>query len=245
MNYKSRLAYESTCERFKEYCDGTGHSMYFWRWSFKEHYLDGQIGFVMNRVLTFVRNRYRSEPILFGGIRVMERHKSGRPHVHCIVNKRIPIDWLQEEGHKYGLGWCWVERVEKYRAAISYIAKYLEKANEFKGTRIPVWGTIGHAPFRTTSSAIIITNERTKFMSRIRREIFGDAKLPNWLARAVYQSWHIGYLEREDFIIWKACTCLHGVNCWEAWEALNWPVWYIQQEMEGIGQRDLDGRIPF
>jgi len=244
MNTKSRTAFASTAKRFTDYCTALDTGIYFWTFTLRNEYKDFQAPYIFSRVMTTVKDRYRHDSILFGGVRVIERQKKGRPHWHALVNKRIPIDWLEHVGAPLGMGWMWVEQARSSRAAVSYLSKYLQKenGNGFTGLGMPVWGTIGHAPFRTVSKDIIIRSVYTRFLARLRKGIFGDKPFPNWLAREVYQSHHVGYLEREDFMIWYARE--HGFFGWEAWETLGWPEWLMQQEMEGIGVRDYDGRIP-
>lgn len=246
MSIKSEKAFFSTCNRFADYCASLDTGMFFWSFTLRKEMHDWQVPYVFGRLMVMVKDRYRYDDVLFGGVRVIERQKkSKRPHWHALINKRVPIDWLETVGRPLGVGWMWVEKARTRKGAIDYLGKYIGKdiQNSFVGTRMPVWGTVGHAPFRTTKADIVISNEKTRFMSRIRREVFGDAAMPNWLARDVHQSHHVGYRERDDFIIWHAKQ--HDLRTGAAWEPLNWPEWKMQQETEGLGVSDWDGRIPF
>jgi len=247
MNKKSELAFRSTANRFADYCRNLDTGVYYWTFTLRRHYKDYQAPYIFSRFMRMVQDKYRHDDVLFGGLRVIERQKKnhGRPHWHALVNKRIPIDWMEDAGWPLGLGWMWVEEVKSYKAVTRYLEKYFSKDFDsgFERLGMPVWGTIGHAPFRTVSTDIRIETPATRFMSRLRKEVFGDLALPNWLARHVHSSHHVGYPEREDFIVFHARR--HDLSSWKAWETLTYPEWLMQQEIEGIGERDLDGRLPF
>lgn len=246
MKVKSEWAFNSTVNGFRQYCDDLKTGMFFWTFTLRKDFADSSAPYVFRRVINQVYEKYRDEVPLFAGVRVIQRQPgSGRAHWHALVNKRIPIDWLQDIGWEWGLGWCWVERVDNPAKAVGYLSRYFQRTDEqaWRVSGMPVWGTIGHAPFRTTCADIKIETPYTKFLSRVRREVFGGQSMPNWLAKEIFKSWHLGYQEREDFIIWYAKE--RDWLTWEAWEPLSWTVWLMQQELQGIGERDLDGRMPF
>jgi len=190
-----------------------------------------------------VKNYYKTDAVLFSGVRVIERHKSGRIHWHAIVNKRLPIDHMLKIGRPLGIGRMGVKEVWKTAGAIDYLAEYLRKDVVVgQGVRLQVWNTIGYAPYRVGKADVVVDSPLTRFLGRLRRELFVTQPVPNWLYRDVANSWHIGYPEREQAIIdWAQDHW--GQYDWFA--PLHWPVWLFQQELCGIGENPLDGRVPF
>jgi len=250
MQYRSKLAYEATVRAFLQNCAENNTGVYFWTFTTRKVHRLPEYGYIWSRFITSIRNEYRFDLPTLGGIRTIELQKRGAVHWHCLINRRLPVDRIREIGKPYGIGWMYVDKADSPRRASNYISKYIEKDGgaAFKNTGMPVWGTIGFAPWRTTVKQIIIRNEYTKFLSRVRSEIFGTESLPSWLARDIYQSWHIGYRVREDYIIWFAKERQsqgHDIRTWACWEPLRYKVWHIQQETEMIGHNDYDGLVPF
>jgi len=250
MTYKSRLAWEATCRAFVLDCQQQETGMYFWTFTTRKVHRLPEYKFMWNRFLRDIFNEWPYDLPRLGGIRTIQLQKRGALHWHCIINKRLPIDRLEEMGYKHGLGWMWVEKIESPKRAINYVARYIEEGIKtgFEGTRMKTWGTLGFAPWKTRVSQIKVRNECTAFIQRLRKEFFNDTTIPSWLAREVYQCWHIGYKVREDFICWSAKEAQakgHDLKTWACWDTMRLPVWNIQRETDGVGEDCYDGRIPF
>jgi hypothetical protein len=63
---------------------------------------------------------------------VLELHKSGMPHLHLLVDRYIPIEWLRKSWTHVGGGFeIKIKRVQ-VRSAAAYISKYLSKQLRMK-----------------------------------------------------------------------------------------------------------------
>lgn len=246
MSQKSDEAFDRTARRFFQQCEADGEKAYFWYFTTKEVLPDWEYCYIWKKFVSAVQKLYRYEEIQLNGFRVIERQGRGAIHWHAIVNKRLPIDRLLKIGKPLGMGRMGVKAVWSPAGATRYLRDYLTKDAVFSpGVRLKRWATIGPAGhWAIRKNDIIIENDHSRFCSRIRKELFGPNPIPSWLCLAIYRSWHAGYQEREDFIIW------HARENWAkgmavAFEPLNWSVWLIQRECEGVGDRDMDGLIPF
>jgi len=245
MSQKSDWAFDRTAERFFESVENQGERAYFWYFTIPEAIPDWEVSFRWMRFIGEIQNIYRHEIVTLNGFRVIERQANGRLHYHAIVNKRIEISHARRIGKRYGIGRMAVKKVWSPKGATAYLREYLSK-DPVKGIgcRIKRWGTIGFAPWSVKQVDVCIENDHTRFCARVRKEFSPDKPLPNWLVLDIYKSWHAGYREREDFICWHARENM-SKGMAAAFEPLGWAVWLIQREMDGIGERDMDGLIPF
>lgn len=121
--------------------------VYMWTITFKKAESDDVAMYRWNQMHTEIKNNYP----LCQGLRVTERHPgevifgeeiSHGLHFHLLLNWRIPKDWLEKQGHKWGFGFTFVRKVTIEDAL--YCGKYLMKEN---GTELKrggrKWGTVG------------------------------------------------------------------------------------------------------
>lgn len=248
ISLKSRYAYKMTCENFTQYAKDTGSGLYFWTFTLRKAQEDSFVGGMFSAFIRRVCHWYRLDMVPLGGVRVIERHKSGVPHWHSVVNKRIPVDELRKLGKRFGIGRMEVKKVYYSRGAFDYLREYMEKEKTFqgRGVRLSKWSTFGFTPFATKVNDVVCENSATRALSRVRSEAFNGERVPNWLCRDLIGSMHLDYRERLDFIIWRAKELrAQGKDEGLCWDTFGWEPWLIQQEMEGIGERHLDGRLPF
>lgn len=110
----------------------------------------------VNRELTLSFKRLRKRMKIAEAFRymlVVERHKSGLPHYHCLlheVSQDKPIrKSVLEAFWPWGFGqWRLVDSADQIRAA-RYVAKYLSKSSEARvraSLQYGRWGEEGHAP---------------------------------------------------------------------------------------------------
>src|SRR5262245_8786744 len=60
-------------------------------------------------------------------IAVLELHKSGVAHLHVLIDRYIPKEWLDSAWKAVGGGFTWINDVDVHRVSV-YISKYLTKA---------------------------------------------------------------------------------------------------------------------
>src|SRR5262245_38625426 len=60
-------------------------------------------------------------------IAVLEHHKSGVAHLHVLIDRYIPKEWLDSAWKAVGGGFTWINLVDVHRVS-AYISKYLTKA---------------------------------------------------------------------------------------------------------------------
>src|SRR5262249_49769699 len=60
-------------------------------------------------------------------IAVLEHHKSGVAHLHVLIDRYIPKEWLDRAWNAVGGGFTWINYVDVHRVS-AYISKYLTKA---------------------------------------------------------------------------------------------------------------------
>ena len=245
MSFRSETAFASTGKRFGEYLRDKGESAYFWTFTASEKHPDWFYAYMWKSFVREIGARFRYDYPGLHGIKTIQRHRKGGLHWHCIINKRVDVNWARRVGAKYGIGRIMrVEQVRNLKGALDYTKRYIgREAIKGQGCRLQSWGTIGRAPYAVRVRDIVVENDNTRFISRLRSEYFGGP-VPNWLCLDVCRSMHGGYREREDFIMFKPREARDAGKV-PTWEELSYPVWLIQREMDGVGERVLDGRLPF
>jgi len=245
MSQKADWAFDRTAERFFQQVEADGEKAYFWYFTVKDEVPDWEVSYRWKRFILDILDLFRHDITTMNGFRVIERQTNGRLHYHAIVNKRIPIEQARRIGARYGIGRMAVKKVWSPKGATHYLREYLSKDPvKGNGCRLKRWGTIGTAGhWAVKQSEVRIVTDHSKLAARIRKEFFPEP-MPNWLILDIYRSWHAGYYEREEFICWYAReNWSRGLAV--AFEPLTWQVWLIQQEMDGAGERQMDGLIPF
>lgn len=84
------------------------------------------------------------------GIRVFELHPGGHGlHIHCLINRRIPILTVRRLAETWGFWWIDVVPAHSGEGAAEYLGKYLSKSarpEALKGARLwASWGKWGHS----------------------------------------------------------------------------------------------------
>lgn len=79
---------------------------------------------------------------------VVERHKSGRPHLHILLRAHyIPQRWLsQEMARRMASPICDIRKVDSTAKAAAYVAKYIGKAPAKFGNSRAYWYTKNWSP---------------------------------------------------------------------------------------------------
>lgn len=77
-----------------------------------------------NKLRVYLGRKY-GKSIRF--ICVLELHESGMPHLHLLVDRYIPLEWLRSSWQKVGGGHQVAIRKVHVRNAAAYISKYLSK----------------------------------------------------------------------------------------------------------------------
>jgi hypothetical protein len=100
-------------------------------------------------------------------LKVVEKHKSGFPHIHVLLSgKAIAHKGVKEEieslwRDKYGMGFCWIVLIKNgFRAGIKYITKYLVKDFEMDGQSIISMGR--YKRIFTASKGALVTIHKDK-----------------------------------------------------------------------------------
>jgi len=74
------------------------------------------------------------------GVRVIEPHERHGLHYHALLNVRVPIEFVQRIGKRYGFGRVHVKRCDI--GAAHYLIPYVGKAS-FLSSGIRRWSTVG------------------------------------------------------------------------------------------------------
>jgi hypothetical protein len=77
-----------------------------------------------NKFRTYLRRRF-GQRVEY--IAVLEHHKSGVAHLHVLIDRYIPKEWLDSAWNAVGGGFTWINYVDVHRVS-AYISKYLTKA---------------------------------------------------------------------------------------------------------------------
>jgi len=128
ISQKSQFAYRRNCHKITQYARQQGERLYFWTFTTSKQVSDSWIGGIWVKWILAVRHLYDHEESPLIGIRVLDRHKSGKLHWHCIINKRVSVDLLRKMGKRYGIGrQMHVKRVTYVKGAWDYLEGYMEK----------------------------------------------------------------------------------------------------------------------
>lgn len=114
--------------------------------------------------------RYAGQPRSLPYFAVVERHKSGRPHLHILLRcGYIPQQWLAGQMRRLAQSpICDIRKVNGGKQAAAYVAKYIGKAPaRFKGARA-YWYTRNWAPAPAPGDDLETTQEQW-FRARSRR----------------------------------------------------------------------------
>jgi hypothetical protein len=77
-----------------------------------------------NKFRTYLKRRFGHKVEY---IAVLEHHKSGVAHLHVLMDRYIPKEWLDSAWNAVGGGFTWINYVDVHRVS-AYISKYLTKA---------------------------------------------------------------------------------------------------------------------
>ena len=61
----------------------------------------------------------------------VERQKRGAPHLHVLVDRPVPFDYIRKMWEKaWGIGWVGIDKVSEKIGAVEYLTKYVAKGGE-------------------------------------------------------------------------------------------------------------------
>jgi len=234
---RTKWAFRCSFESLVQFARENGQELTWWRFSLRENIPHWCSYAAFNGLFRDLRHHYEEDDPLYG-IRVCEAQDGKRIHWHAVLNKRIPIELVDRLGERHGMGFSFAKKVTNPQGTIDYMTKYLTKQKIPFQSRIRRWGMIGGFDGSRVKDCKY-DSQWHRFVKRVIAET-GWPKLPFWLVRQIFDSHHVGYREREDFVLWWARE-----RDWKDFEPLNWSEWLFQQELQGIGERDMDGKIPF
>ena len=143
-----------------------------WTFTFSTLYADWECSQRFSDFLRSLRQRNWC-PADVGGVKVAELHKEHGVHFHCLVNRRLPVDYVRKLWRKYGGGRLHVCVADI--GAAKYLSKYLSKAKEKpfteSGGHCRAWASFGEVKKTRVSDLV---NESPEWVFR------RNEKLP-WL----------------------------------------------------------------
>jgi len=115
---KSRVAFECTARKLFE----SGEQIYFWTFTFAELHDDWEASRLFSKFLDHLRKVMGGD---WGGVRVVELHKTHGVHYHALLNRRLAVDVVRRVGRCHGIGRIHVKRADS--GSVGYLSKYLRK----------------------------------------------------------------------------------------------------------------------
>ena len=88
--------------------------------------VDGSVGYIRecwSKFRTYLKRKFGTR-VQF--IVILELQQTGMAHLHALIDRYIPLDWLNKAWSAVGGGFTWIKYVDVHRVS-AYLTKYLTK----------------------------------------------------------------------------------------------------------------------